>query len=94
MHILFLLCVLLLVSLLSDSACFSLFSAIPSSSHTPHTHVFIQVRRGIDINAGCGQLKNELLAKEILEGGGLASAGVRTTLGKVVVMENKPAVEG
>jgi hypothetical protein len=47
------------------------------------------VRRGIDINAGCGQLKNELLAKEILEGGGLASAGVRTTLGKVVVMENK-----
>jgi hypothetical protein len=52
------------------------------------------VRRGIDINAGCGQLKNELLAKEILEGGGLASAGVRTTLGKVVVMENKPAVEG
>ena len=55
------------------------------------------MRRGIDINAGCGQLKNELLAKEILEGGGLASAGVRTTLGKVVVMENKgpaPTEEG
>lgn len=45
----------------------------------------MRVRRGIDINAGCGQLKNELLAKEILEGVGLASAGVRTTLGKVVV---------